>query len=160
MNGATGALINLSASYEIEGRLAKALRYAKQTIKLARGAKLSQQIAYGLTHAGRIYAILGKYKLSVAVLKEAIDLRIALKHTAELAATHETLALTYMLSGHLREALIQFSNASKLFEKANATLDCKRVALFTALTTQDMSLLNNMDVNVPRGRLNWEYIIT
>jgi transcriptional regulator with GAF, ATPase, and Fis domain/serine/threonine protein kinase/tetratricopeptide (TPR) repeat protein len=149
--GTTSALINLSATFEIEGRLRKALSQIRRAIKLARISKLPRQIAYGLTQAGRIYAILGKYRLSIEALKEALELRLELKHTAEIAVTQETLGLTYLLSGHTREALVQFSYASSLLEKSNAKLDNKRISFFTALITKDNSALDVTDIVLPEG---------
>ncbi len=155
-------LTNLSASYEVEGRLKNALQFLTRAMRLARDLRLNRQVAFALTERGRLYSILGEYNRSVACLKEAIKIRQDLQALADLAISHELTGLTYLLSGHLLEALVHFSKASELFQKSAATLDHKRVALFTAMATNDLSLADETGKDLPKESLEnglYHYLI-
>jgi transcriptional regulator with GAF, ATPase, and Fis domain/serine/threonine protein kinase len=140
---------NLSKSYEIEGRVGKALYLAKRGIRLAKRANVNRMVAVGLTQAGRLLAILGRYKEAIGKLNEAIKIREELQVIADLAMTHENLALTYLLSGHQREAVDHFFQALQLFEKGALQIDAKRVGLFIAIATNDLSSLEETTKNLP-----------
>lgn len=150
-NLTASALTNLGLTYEIEGRLKKALHYATQAIRIARRIGLRKELASALAQAGREYAFLGTYQKSISCLKEALKIHDELKATAEIALTSEALGVSYSLSNHPKDALPHLARARDLYKKAGADLDTKRIQLWTAFTTQDISSILEIEKELPEN---------
>jgi tetratricopeptide (TPR) repeat protein len=145
------ALTNLGLTYEIEGRLKKALQYATNAIKTARRIGLKKELASALAQAGREYAFLGISQKSISCLKEALKIHEELKATSEIALTSEALGVSYSLSRHPKDALPHLARAGELYKKSGANLDSKRIQLWIAFTTQDFISISEIERELPES---------
>jgi Nif-specific regulatory protein len=137
-------LTNLSETYEIEGRLSKALQLLTRSMRLAERENLIRQKTYILNQKGRLCGILGQYRQALVHLRKAARLCCELDIRVELGISFELMGLVYFFLKHPQKAMAQFSKALKLYEQASLSLECKRIKLFCALTTDDLCLVQEI----------------
>lgn len=116
-------LANLATLYEFEGRTRVAIRYHVRAGELARKHGFRVQSSLALINAATQYSILGKYKVAVSKLLNALKLVRALELQFEIASAHESLGLAYFFSKHIRKAVSNLEMAAQYFSKAGADKD-------------------------------------
>ena len=101
------------ASYQ-QGRYQEALASYEHSLKLARQAKLPQNIAANLTSIGFIYGLLGYYDKALVSLEEGLKIARALNHSHDIAAALHSLGQVYFFSSQYDKALAHFEEALQI----------------------------------------------
>ena len=101
------------ASYQ-QGKYQEALASYEHSLKLARQAKLPQNIAANLTSIGFVYGLLGYYDKALVSLEEGLKIVRALNHTHDIAAALHSLGQVYFFSSQYDKALAHFEAALQI----------------------------------------------